>query len=475
MFCDYDFKTMRTVKCDTVVIGGGLGGACAAIASGRGGASTILVEADGVLGGQAGIGLVTPMSSCESRNGKSFGGLVKEITDSVSLLTKKYVCSDPKENNISTISPQMTEYVLLKMALEAGVEVRFHTVLCDAETETGRILSVVLLDKSGFLRIVAKNYIDASGDADLVFLSGDKYVLGSEKGVFNSFFETEFQIDGIDERSKKYNYEGLMQPTSLFFILRGVDYEKASNFNNKNISFGDLGITKEKFEKWCFAGTPGFEITSNRVPMPQNRILVSHGRHKDEAVVNMSMVININGASADDLSKGEIIARLQLIAIIDFLKTFIPGFENCYLVDTSSHLGVRESRRLIGKYVLTGKDVITCRHFDDAVCKAYYIIDIHDPSGNGKAIGGKIKGDYFEIPFGSLCSSVYSNLLVCGRCISSDHIAHSASRIQGTCILTGQAVGTAAAISIRDGIHACEVSTERLRKIRCDDGVGLKE
>ncbi len=255
--------------------------------------------------------------------------------------------------------------------------------------------------------------------------------------------------------------------------MRNVDYKKASSLNNKKICWGDLEITKEKFEKWEFAGTEGFEIVSERVPTPQNRILVTHGRHKDEAVINMSRITNINGADAKELSKGEVHAQLQLIAIVDFLKTFIPGFENSYLSETSFRLGVRETRRLCGKYKLTGTDVISCRKFNDTICRGDYIIDIHDPLNKHAAIGGPINGDYYEIPFSSLCSKKFDNLLVCGRCISCDHIAHSATRIQGSCILTGQAAGTAAAISTKLKQPSCNISAQLLRKQLLSDNVKL--
>ena len=472
MFYKYKTKNVRMVECDTLVVGGGVAGSSAAIASASEGASTILVEAEGTLGGQAGIGLVTPLSSECSKSGIKFGGLVDEIIDNVSCLTRKYISGN--EVDVYLGSPHILKYVLLKKTVDANVDLHFHTVLCDVKKKKDKIDYVILKDKSGFLKVKAKTYIDATGDADMIYLANDEYVLGSEKGIFDMLKESNLDkvhSDGAD--SEKYSDDNLMQPVSLFFIMRGVDYEKACQFNNQNLYFGDLGITKEKFEKWQFAGTPGFEITSDYVPMPQNRVLITKGRHSDEAVVNMSRIININGADADDLSKGEVLAQLQLIAIVDFLKTFIPGFENSYLVETSSRLGVRETRRLCGKYKLSGKEVIECKKFDDAICKAAYIIDIHDPQGKRNAIGGEINGDYYEIPFGCLCSKKFSNLLACGRCISSDHIAHSATRIQGACILTGQAAGCAAGLSKKTGVNACDLEYDILRECLVKNKVNL--
>ena len=185
----------------------------------------------------------------------------------------------------------------------------------------------------------------------------------------------------------------------------------------------------------------------------------------------MSRVINVNGSDGDDLSRGEVICQLQLIAIVDFLKTFIPGFEKSYLVESSSRLGVRETRRLVGKYKLSGLDLINGSSFPDTVACGYYMIDIHDPQGKRNAIGGELEMDYFEIPYRSLCSEKYNNLLVCGRCISCDHIAHSATRIQGCCIMTGNAVGVASALSAKKETPACNLPSEVVREGRIKDGI----
>lgn len=477
MICNYDFNSMRTIECDTLVIGGGVAGCSAAIASARGGAKTVLVEADGTLGGQAGVGLVTPMSSTSELNRKEmpkFGGYIEELMTEVAKLTAKYVSVNENPEDVYELSPHMTKYVLLKHAYESNVRICFHTVLCDAETKNDKIVSAILHDKSGYLRVIAKNYIDASGDADLVCLANDEYVTGSEPNVFSQLEKNNLASSHVNkEKAEVYGGEGLMQPVSLFFVMRGVDSKKAVAYENGKICFGDFGITKEKFENWEFCGTEGFVITDERVPSPQNRVLVTKGRHKDEVVVNMSRIININGADADDLSDGEIRAQLQIVAVVDFLQTFIPGFENSYLVETSARLGVRESRRLVGKYKLTGDDVINCRNFEDSICHAYFSIDIHDPRGKFGAIGGELKKTYFEVPFSALCSKKYSNFAVCGRCISCDHIAHAAARIQGCCILTGQACGTAAAVAKKNNISVCDVNFEELRAQLVADNVNL--
>ncbi len=469
----YAIDINRELICDTLVIGGGLAGSSAAITSARGGLDTILVEAGGTLGGQAGIGLVTPMDATADRKGNTFGGLALELTQESARLTNTYMKAPDEDSHYGSIAPQMTKYALIKMAHESGVKLHFHTMLADVATDGDRLAYAILHDKSGFLKVRAKYFIDATGDADLVYLSGDNYVSGSEKGVYAQLIEK--NLDKVHESDVQcsYNDEGLMQPVSLFFIMRGVDFEKAASLNNKKLVFGDLGITRERFAQWPFAGAEGFEITSDAIPTPQGRVLVSHGRHRDEAVVNMSRIIGINGANADDLSDGETRAQLQMIAIVDFLKTFIPGFESAYLTEMSCRLGVRESRRLVGRYVLSGREVISCARFEDVICRANYIVDIHDPMGKNKAIGGQIEGDFFEIPYGSICSKKYKNLMAAGRCVSCDHVAASAVRIQGTCILTGQAAGAACVAAHAANASPCHLPYAELRKELEKEGVVL--
>ncbi len=355
---------------------------------------------------------------------------------------------------------------------DSQVKIRFHSTLCDVNKQNDRVESVTAFDKSGFIKIEAKSFIDATGDGGMFAGAGCDFSLGSEPDVYDSLSQ-----NGLDIRhnsNEKYcGGVGVLQPVSIFFTMGGVDYEKAAELNNKKLCFGDYGITLERFKKWKFANTCGFEIVDNNIPTPQGRVLVSRGTKSDIAVINMSRVVGINGADADSLNEGEIKAQLQLIAIVDFLQTFIPGFENSYLIQSGSSLGVRETRRLRGRYVLSGTEVIGCATFPDAVARGSYIIDIHDPKGKSSAIGGKIKGDFYEIPYGSLIPKEVENLLVCGRCISVDHIAHASTRIQGTCILTGQAAGTAAAISALDGIDLAKLSGADVRKALIEDSVNL--
>ena len=469
------FNTNREIVTDVFVAGGGVAGCAAALAAARHGAKVVLIESGGTLGGQAGIGIVTPLDAVRARNGKSFGGLIKEFCDEIAEAGEKYCFNDnPEKKHFSLGSPHITKYIMLKKLVEAGVDVHFHTTLVSAECEGKEVKSVAVLDKSGFCTIKAESFIDATGDADLIAFSGAEYVLGSEKGVLDSLVMNDMDKRHFsEEKYSGYEKDGVMQPVSIFFIMGGVDIDEARKLNNKKLCFGDLGITKEKFEAWKFANTCGFEVMDDRIPMPQGRVLISRGPREDMAVVNMSRVTGINGADADSLNEGEIKAQLQLIAIVDFLQTFIPGFEKSYLIQSANTLGVRETRRLKGRYVLTGGEAILCDPKADAIARGSYCIDIHDPNGKSAAVGGHIKGNFYDIPYGCLLAKEYDNLLACGRCISVDHVTHASTRIQGTCIMTGQAAGTAAALSLKQNIVPADIDVKYLRETLINDGVYL--
>ena len=464
-------KDKKTRLYDVAICGGGLAGSSAAIAAARCGKKVVLIESNGVLGGIATLGLVTPLDSRESKSKHSFGGLVEEISEKTIENSKKY-CKEPLNHNAKTIdiaAPHILKYVLLKMCVDAGVDIMFHTELISAKTENDLIKSIIVQTVSGQAEIIASVFVDGTGDGKLIAESGAPFTLGSEDSLFSQL--SEMGAQAVPDKDE--TYKGKMQPVSIFFTMGGVNSEVAKKYNGRSIKFGDLGITKEKFEQWEFANTCGFEITDDEIPTPQRRILMTETPRAGVMAMNMSRVLDIDGSDADSLNEGEIKAQLQLIAIVDFLKTFVPGFENSYLIETGSTLGIRESRRLKGKYILQGLDVYYTKKFENAIGRGFYLIDIHDPRGRNGAIGGDIKGDFYEIPYGTLINEKVKNLLVCGRCISADHMAHSATRIQGTCVVTGQAAGTAAAMSIDEKTTAYNLDENLLHKKLKSDGLFL--
>jgi len=469
------YSSLPIIKeAEVVVAGGGLAGCAAAIASARYGAKTLLIESGGCLGGAATAGLVAPISSISTKtSGEKFGGILWEVLDSVVEKAKAYCNSTHAPHS----ALHLYKYVLMEKLVESNAEILFHAFVTDVVSdEDGKIKELIVSTKDGLKRILGKAFIDTTGDGDVMGKSNAKTIIGSEPNVLGVISQNEELKGGAKGTDfLPDDYVGQLQPVSLMMQFGNVNVEKAQKYMNKKITYEELGTTKEEFSKWKYANTLGFEIADDEfVPMPQGRVWLVYAQRKDVATVNMSRVLGVNACDPISYSDAEVKAGLQLIAIIDFLKTLVPGFKNSYFMESSNTLGIRESRRLIGDYLLSGNEVVECARFEDAIAHGSYIIDIHDPTGKRMAIGGKIEKEYYSIPYRSLITARVPNLATAGRSISADHVATSSTRIQGTAMLTGQAAGIAAAMAVKNNCSMGEVDVKNLQNQLINDGVFLK-
>lgn len=472
--CDF-YSSLPIIKeSEVVVAGGGLAGCAAAIASARCGAKTLLVESGGCLGGAATAGLVAPISSIKTKtSGEKFGGILWEIINEVVEKAEKYCNSDCMPQS----SLHLYKYVLIEKMVESGAEMLFHAFITDViSNDDGSIKELIVSTKDGLKRIPGKVFIDTTGDGDVMGKSAAKTIIGSEPEVLGTISKNGgLSGDNNITDIAPDDYVGKLQPVSLMMQFGNVDVKKAQQYMNKKLTYADLGTTKEAFAKWKYANTLGFEISEDDlIPMPQGRVWLVNAQRKDVATVNMSRVLGVNACDPLSYSDAEIKAGLQLIAIIDFLKNFVPGFENSYFMESSNTLGIRESRRLVGDYMLSGDEVVECVKFEDTIAHGSYIIDIHDPCGKRMAIGGKIEKEYYSIPYRSLITGRVPNLATAGRSISADHVATSSTRIQGTAMLTGQAAGTAAAMAVENNCSMNKIDVKKLQNKLIADGVFLK-
>lgn len=402
---------------DVIVAGGGPAGTAAAVSSARMGAQTLLVEKYGFLGGMGTAGLVAPFMQYgtgrlrypyrESNIGKQLvAGIFQEVIDRLT----DDGCFGGTGYPYS-FDPEGLKYVLNELVISSGVELLLHTFITDAVSKDGEIKELAAFNKSGPCMLKAQIYIDCTGDGDIAFRSGAHYQKGRSE-------------------------DGLCQPATLMFTMGGVDIEAG---------YVEHPVPEE-------AG------------LPQGRVLFFKMPRQGEVVVNMTRIINFDAADADQLTRGEIEARRQVKQIVNYLKKFEKGFENSYLIQTAPQLGVRESRRILGEYLLTADDLMQCRKFDDAVAKSAYPIDIHNPMGKGFTSVDIPEGEWYEIPYRCLMPKGVTNLLTAGRCISSTHEAHAAIRVQPTCYATGQGAGTAAAIAVKNNVSPKDVDTALLMK-----------
>lgn len=456
------------VRCDVLVAGGGVSGCCAALAAARQGKKVMLLDEGGVLGGQGSQGLVAPIASVVDRNGVSFGGIMQEILDRM-----QAECAGMGAPRAALSYPALLGLVLLEMLHQAGVEAHFFTRLLAVERE-GRLLSAVIAaTKSGLRRYRAGMFIDATGDGDLFAQAGEEYVFGSEPGVFDALAKAGLGRVHFEHTQYQFPAPGAVQPVSIMFTVGGVEGDECLSYCNKRFTYEDLGVTEEEFSRYPFAGQVGFEKNGDYLPLPQGRFLFFKGARPGEYTINMSRVTGINGADADSLNRGELYTQLQVLPILRLLRRFIPGFAHAYLISAGARLGVRESRRLRSRRIFRGEEALYCTPLPDVIAHGAYIIDIHDPNGKSMAIGGSVRGSAYDIPYGALLPKGADNLLVCGRCIGSDHVAHATTRIMGTCMLTGQAAGTAAALCLDAGLANGDLPVERLQQQLIRDGVKL--
>jgi hypothetical protein len=196
-----------------------------------------------------------------------------------------------------------------------------------------------------------------------------------------------------------------------------------------------------------------------------------HLPNPGEVVVQLVHVRGVDATDARDLTRAEIEGRRQTRAVVEFLTQNVPEFDGAYLIETAAQIGIRETRRILGDYVLSLEDLQAARKFDDGIATVSFGVDIHDPVGKSQ-VGGPITGVY-DIPYRCLVPRNVEGLLVAGRCISGTHEAHASYRVKGPCLAMGQAAGTSAALSVRGGVHPRELDAGALREELRRQGVDL--
>jgi hypothetical protein len=434
---------------EVLVVGGGPSGIAAALGAAAAGAKVILVERYGFLGGNATAALVMPLAvfytqepDREASGAATFfptdhGRGVPVITGVLQKLVHRLVqaggamAPSPANGNTVPFDPEIFKMVVMDLLTEAGVKVLLHAFASDV-FEDGKFQGGVFETKSGPVVIRAKVVVDCTGDGDLAARAGAVYEVGRET-------------------------DGLVQPMTLMF--RMIDFEKA----------GFEAYVKEHPGQW--RGVHGLwdlirkATAAGELNLAREDILLFGTPHDRELAVNSTRVINVLGTDVWDLTYAEWASRRQLRQIVSFLRRHVPGFENSYVAQSGAHIGVRETRRIIGEYILTAEDILTARKFDDAIARGSYPIDIHNPEGKGTLLQRLPAGESYDIPLRCLTPLKIDNILVAGRCISGTHEAHSSYRVMPISMATGQAAGACAAIAARTArstrkVPAVEVQAE---------------
>ena len=371
---------------DVVVVGSGPAGICAAVSAARLGARTALIERYGTLGGNLTNGAVAPILGSVSK-----GTLRDELVDRLGV-------PDSDETGITqqTHDFEMAKRVLIDFAHEAGVKIYLQTPVVDTITDDKKITGIVISQKTGMKIIRAKCFVDASGDGDVAYFAGAEYEMGR---------------DG----------DSLLQPVTLMFRLQGVE-------DNALTCIGELDHVEYKGERFL-------DYTTRLCKdghLPPNAASVRSFRTSvpGERVINTTQSNGISALSSDDLEKAEIDLRTQIDIVTDFLRKHVDGYQNCFVKSTANTLGVRETRRFIGQYMLDDMDLRTGRRFEDVVVhKASFIVDIHNPTGSAQAEGVPEEVIPYDIPLRCLIPKSIDGLVLAGRCISGTHRAHASYRV----------------------------------------------
>jgi hypothetical protein len=445
-------------ECDVAVFGGGPAGACAAAAAARLGAHVLLVERYGFLGGMATAANVNIWHSLYGmdRQTKVIGGLPEEIIRCLQRQGAAYNQASNGETGPWVICSETAKLVFDDVTVGSGVRFAYHTWLAGLIRDGKHVNAAVVEGKSGRQAVVAKVYVDCTGDADLVRRSGAPTQLG--------------------------NADGGCQPPSLCFRVGGRGLEATP-----------LRTVQAELFK-----TP-MDYNDEHYP---TFLWGTHGvwNKRDQMLAGVR-VLHVNAAEADDFTRAEIEGRYQMRWVLDQLRR-MPGWEDAYLLDVATQIGIRESHRIHADHQLTREEVLHGTRFEDTIAQGTYRIDIHNPDGpgiyfeyldgtteyvhgdgtrqtgrwDGQPAGAPLRDTLcYEVPYRCLISRDLENVLAAGRCIGTAHDAAGAIRVMVNAMQFGQAAGTAAALAARNSagnVRAVDVTT--LRQTLVDADVPLR-
>ena len=396
-----------TYDVDVVVAGAGSAGMVAAIASARNGASTLVIERGGFLGGVSTAVLDTMYAFYAP--GEAQEKVVSGLPDEIVSRIHDYDAVLLRPNTFGsgtgiTYNPETLKRVWDDFAREAGVRVLLHSFVTGAIVEGERVSGLTLVNKGGVHRVTAKVVIDASGDADVVAAAGGGYELAGRDGAQQTLTAT-FRMANVDERALS------VKKDQLHALMREAN-------------------------------------ASGRFVLPREEGSVH--RTTDKGVM-ATIMTRVPGTAPDDvegISRAEAEGRAQAFEYFRFLKAMVPGYEQAVLVGTSPWIGVRETRRILGDAQVTGADVLGARRFEDGIARCGAPIEDHHAGRDTRWAYIPNSGTY-TIPYRALLPRTLDGIVVAGRCLSATHDAHASARSIGTCMAMGQAAGSAAALAVR--------------------------
>ncbi|MFW6034723.1 MAG: FAD-dependent oxidoreductase [Halothermotrichaceae bacterium] len=423
---------------DIIVCGGGPAGIGAAISAARQGLQVALIEQRGFLGGNITACFVESCNYYLLNHPFEVTGIYKEIENEY---RDQYNRSDDIREDYTPhrFSSEYLKIFLDEKIQEEGIWLRLHTSVTEVIKEDNKLKGVITHSKSGFEKILGDVVIDCTGDGDVAAQAEVPFEFGREE-------------------------DGLTQPGTVNFRITGVDTEQVNKILNEEGAEYFYEIMREKYEEGTF--DPGYK----RMNFPFGR-LTEGGQI---SYINFCNVYKLDSTDADDITKGEVLARKRVLMMYKFMKENLPGFENIELTSIAPSIGFRDSRRIKGEYKLTEEDIENEKIFEDNITIFPCFYDMLSPTGTwDDHIFIKDLDKQYSIPYRSLLPINVEQLIVAGRCISTDHVAESSVRAISACMSMGQAAGVGAAVAVKDNCSVKKIDVDKMKKILIESGVKL--
>ncbi len=437
-------KTPVMAATDVLVVGSGPSGLAAALASAREGVDTMLVERFGCFGGNITQAMVESIGWYRHPGTIESEGIGLEFEAEA----KKMGGERKEPQSISqVVEADIFKLVADKMVQQAGMDKFLHCLGVEALVEGHTVKGIITESKEGRQAILAKRVIDCTGDADIAFRAGAPC-----------------------HKPPKEELEGV----SVSFGCSGVNRERFLAYIQKNPGrLGQWATQTAGKEEGLFSPylSEPFDKARQKGEIPENVLTGGYWSSLTDTgeatYLNMVYMLGLDPTDLKDLTHAEIEGRKQAMLAINALKKYTPGFENARLRTFGSSLGTRESRKIVGRYLLTGDEIQNQARFEDSIGIFPEFLDSYG------VVIIPTTGRYFQVPYGIIIPQTMDNLLVAGRCVSGDKISHAALRQMMCCTVTGQGAGVAAAVSVKTGLSTQKVNVDQVQKALKNQGVRI--
>jgi FAD dependent oxidoreductase len=432
---------------DVIVCGGGTAGAVAAIGAGRMGARTLLVEQYGTVGGMASTGM-SFLGVSDAGGRRALGGVGAELFARLADVGAAYADRpDEQVGSVTAADPQALQQVLLTMLRESGVRFLLHSFCVDALVERERVRGIVVANKAGLEAVLGAVIVDATGDGDVAARAGARFVLGRDGDRLMQPVTRIFRVGDVDV-------------AEMLAFLRDHPEEMSLPDRWKGAGYGTRALERSSVVMDAFPTLVAQARASGELTAPRDRIGIETGPVAGVVTINATRVHGVDGTDPDALSRAEIETQRQMFEVFRFLRRRVPGFAHARLLGSAYQVGVRETRHVLGDYVLTLDDVLSGRDFPDTVARGAYPVDLHDVREGADVLGETVGGAgvtlrpierAYGISLRCLTPAGLEGLVVAGRAISATHEAGGSVRGQAVCMATGHAAGVIAALASERG------------------------